>query len=102
LNRRKRGFIRLAPFAAVAFLLAGGPAGPTCSDAEDDQGAGGQAQVAGVTRSQSYDCGYFRRFSPIFGEKIGAFLKKPMLLSNISKTSSSLSKNRQLFWRKYF
>jgi hypothetical protein len=39
---------------------------------------------------------------PIFGEKIGAFLKNQCYDQIFAKSSSSLSKKRRFFWRKYF
>jgi hypothetical protein len=48
----------------------------------------------------------FKRFSPIYGEKIGVFLENQCFDPFFAWTSSFLNKNanffRQLFWRKYF
>jgi hypothetical protein len=49
-----------------------------------------------VSRGRCYDHN-FLRFSPIFGEKIGVFLKNQCYDQFFSQTSSSLSKKRQYF-----
>jgi hypothetical protein len=47
----------------------------------------------------------FLRFLPIFGLKIGVFLKNLCYIKIFTKTSNSFGKKRHFFakkWRKYF